>query len=68
MIFLFDYIKKVPEDAEYDVAIQTIHTAITSQTNQAMILFKLFTAMQQDQPPFFSWWAKIKEQANKCFF
>ena len=34
MVFLFDYIGKVPTKATFDVAIQTIHAAITGQTNK----------------------------------
>ena len=68
MVFLFDHIGKVAHDASYDDAIEAIRTAITGQTNQAMIRYKLFTGMAQDEEPFSSWWAQVKEQADKCKF
>lgn len=68
MVFLFDHIGKVADDASYEDAIEAIRTAITGQTNQAMIRYKLFTGMTQDDEPFSSWWAKVKEQADKCSF
>ena len=68
MVFLFDHIGKVADGANYNEAIAAIRTAITGQTNQAMIRFKLFTGMGQDDEPFSSWWAKVKEQAEKCSF
>ena len=68
MIFLFDHLGKVTEEMTYAVAIQNVRTAITSQTNQAMIRYKLFTNMAQENEAFSSWWAKIKEQAEKCNF
>ena len=67
-MFLFDHIGKVADDASYDDAIEAIRTAITGQTNQAMIRYKLFTGMPQDDEPFSSWWVKVKEQANNCSF
>ena len=45
MVFLFDYVEKVPADATYDVGIETIHAAITEQTNQAMIRLKLVSVV-----------------------
>ena len=68
MVFLFDYIGKVVVGDTYDAAIDKIRLAITGQTNQAMIRFKLFTGMAQDSQPFSTWWAKVKEQADKCRF
>ena len=48
MVFLFDYIGKVEVGDTYDAAVDKIRLAITGQTNQAMIRFKLFTGMAQD--------------------
>ena len=38
MVFLFDNIGKVAHDVSYDDDIKAIRTAITGQTNQAMIV------------------------------
>ena len=68
MVFLFDHVGKVADDASYEDAINAIRTAITGQTNQAMIRYKLFTGMAQGEESFSCWWAKVKEQADKCSF
>ena len=68
MIFLFDHIGKVTQEMTFAQAVQNIKSAITGQTNQAMIRYKLFTGMQQGEEAFSSWWAKVKEQADKCSF
>ena len=48
MVFLFDFIGKVPQDATYEAAIMTIRTGLTGHTNQAMMKFKLFTVIPQE--------------------
>ena len=68
MMLIFRYVGKVPADATYNTAITTICAAITGQTDQVMIRFKIFTAMPQEGQPFSTWWTIIKEQANKCVF
>ena len=68
IVFLFKCIRKVQADATYNAAVTTIRTAITSKTNQAMLRFKLYTAIPQGTQPFASWWTKVKEQADKCVF
>ena len=59
---------KVKADTTYEVAVEVIKAGITSQTNQAMSHFKLFTGMSQESQPFSTWWTKVKEQADKCMF
>ena len=48
IVFLFEYIGQVLEDATYEVAIETIRAGITAHTNQAMMMFKLFTVIPQE--------------------
>jgi len=68
MVFLFDHVGKVAENASYEDAVNAIRMEITGQTNQAMIRYKLFRGMSQGEESFSSWWAKVKEQADKCLF
>ena len=68
MVFLFDHMGKVTKVMEYDAAVEAIMAAITGQTNQAVMRFKLFTGLQQGSEPFSVWWSKVKEQADKCDF
>ena len=68
MVFLFEYLGKVVPGDTYDAATEKIRVAITGQTNQAMIRFKLFTGMAQESQTFSTWWARVKEQADKCVF
>ena len=68
MIWLWDFIGKVEEQDTYLQAIQKIRTAITGQTNQAVMKYKLFMGMQQEDQAFSTWWSNVKEQASKCDF
>ena len=68
MVFMFNYVVKVPAEAIFHVAIETICAAITGKTNQAMIRFQLFMTMPQDNEPFSIRWTKVKEQVDKCVF
>ena len=68
MIWLWDFMGKVEEQDTYLQAIEKIRAAITGQTNQAMMKYKLFTGMEQEDQAFSSWWSSVKEQADKCNF
>lgn len=68
MIWLFDYVGKVADGDTYAAAIEKVKTAITGQTNQAVMKYKLFTGMPQGEQAFASWWTNMKEQAEKCDF
>ena len=63
MIWLFDYVGKVEDGDTYTAAIAKVKTAITGQTNQAVMKYKLFTGMPQGEQAFASWWTNVKEQA-----
>ena len=68
MVFLFDHVGMVEEGDTFEGAVKKIKDAMTKQTNQAMIKYKLFTGMAQEGEPFSAWWTMIKEQAEKCDF
>ena len=68
MIWLWDYMGKVLEGDTYQQAIDKVRVAITGQTNQAVMKYKLFQGMPQEDQAFSSWWSKVKEQADKCDF
>ena len=68
MIWLWDYMGKVAEGDTYQQAIDKVRAAITGQTNQAVMKYKLFMGMPQEDQAFSSWWSKVKEQADKCDF
>ena len=68
MIWMFDYMGKVTDEDTYEAAIDKVRTSITGQTNQAVMMFKLFTRMGQGEQSFASWWSEVKEQADKCDF
>ena len=68
MIYLFDHVGKVAAEDTFEQALRKIQEAMTKQTNQAMIKFKLFTGMPQEEEAFSVWWTQIKEQAEKCDF
>ena len=65
---LFEYVGKVLDGDTYEAAITKIRAAITGQTNQAVMKYKLFTGMKQEDQSFASWWTCVKEQADKCDF
>jgi hypothetical protein len=68
MIWLFEYIGKVLENDTYDGAVQKVEEAITGQTNQAVMKYRLFTGMAQGDQAFASWWSSVKEAADRCNF
>jgi hypothetical protein len=68
IVWLFEYVGKVLDGDTYDAAITKIRAAITGQTNQAVMKYKLFTGMKQEDQSFASWWTAVKEQADKCDF
>ena len=53
---------------DYDAANNKVIAGIKLQCNHAMMKFKLFTDMPQEEEPFAGWWATVKEQADKCDF
>ena len=68
IVWLFDYVGKVADGDTYEAAIAKIKAAITGQTNQAVMMYKLYTGMKQEDQSFASWWTCVKEQADKCDF
>ena len=68
MEYLYEHVGKVVDDDEYDEANEKVREAIKRQCNHAMMKFKLFTEMPQEEETFAGWWSTIKEQADKCDF
>ena len=66
IVWLFEYVVKVLDGDTYDAAITKIRAAMTGQTNQAVMKYKLFKGMKQEDQSFASWWTAVKEQADKC--
>ena len=64
MVFLFDHVGKVVDWDTFEGAVKKIKGAMVKQTNQAMINYKLFTRMAQEEELFSAWWTTIKEQAE----
>ena len=65
---MYEHLVKVLDAYEYDAANEKMSEAIKKQINKAIIKFRLFTQMTQEEEKFASYWSTIKEYSDKYDF